>query len=165
MYPFRQQETDRLSAGGFLLPRVEGGPPRKSPALSLRELLPYPLREVLSLSCEKIPPLACKKVKKYHSFRKTITFNTQSADKQRKIINFASIMRKDHDQEDHLNHIHAYLLGNHSGVFPRRQGQWRRPNHCHTLAAGRRQVLRPAALYGLDEELSRRPPHRRAPGL
>ena len=34
MYPFRQQETDCLSAGGFLLSKVEGGPPRK--------VLPYP---------------------------------------------------------------------------------------------------------------------------
>lgn len=81
MYPFRQQETDRLSAGGFLLPKVEGGPPRKVPPYPFAKVLPYPLREVLSLSCEKIPSLACKKAKKYHSFRKTMTFNTQSADK------------------------------------------------------------------------------------
>lgn len=141
----------------FSFAQSRGRPAAQTPALSFARSTVPPLRE--------LPPLACKTAQKYHSFRKTMTFNTQSADKQRKIINFASIMRNDHDQEDHLHHIYAHPLGQLPGVCPRRQGQWRQPNHCHTLAAGRRQVLRPAALYGLDEELSRRPPHRRAPGL
>lgn len=68
MYPFRQQETDCLSAGGFLLSKVEGGPPRKVLPYPCAKVLSYPLREVLSLACEKIPSLACKKAKKYHSF-------------------------------------------------------------------------------------------------
>lgn len=70
MYPFRQQETDRLSAGGFLLPRVEGGPPRKVLPYPCAKVLPYPLREVLSLFCEKIPSLACKRSKSIILFAK-----------------------------------------------------------------------------------------------
>lgn len=62
MQPFRQQETDRLSAGGFLLPRVEGGPPRK--------LLPYPLREALSLLCENFRPSLVKRSKSIILFAK-----------------------------------------------------------------------------------------------
>lgn len=54
MYPFRQQETDRLSAGGFLLPRVEGGPPRKSPALSFAQ-------KSFHILCEKFCPYLARK--------------------------------------------------------------------------------------------------------
>ena len=54
MQPFRQQETDRLSAGGFLLPKVEGGPPCK----------------VLSLPCEKFCPSLAKRSKSIILFAK-----------------------------------------------------------------------------------------------
>lgn len=53
MYPFRQQETDRLSAGGFLLSRVEGGPPRK--------VLPYPCENFFPILCEKSCPSLARK--------------------------------------------------------------------------------------------------------
>lgn len=49
MYPFRQQETDRLSAGGFLLPRVEGGPPRK-------KSFPILAQKSFPILCEKFCP-------------------------------------------------------------------------------------------------------------
>ena len=53
MYPFRQQETDRLSAGGFLLPRVEGGPRAK--------VLPYPCENFFPILCEKSCPSLARK--------------------------------------------------------------------------------------------------------